>query len=304
MMRPLHSRSGFTLVELMVAAGMVVIFGSMAYVLLQSGLNLYARSFALNSSNELARNTLDRMTRDIHEAIERPVLVDNAGAKVALSSTPVSTAGVKFRKYAGGPFRLPLAVSATTLSVNLALQADDPMPRVGQFLVIPASTLNGLPQDVYARIAAVSPAAPATSSTPVVTLASTAGSFMNPKAGGGTVAPADTAGYLVEEVAYLVATPPAPAPAVPELRFYPRAMSVAVDGWSAFDSKANYAVLTPNMASNPAPFTMASGDRALALNLSVKDDTYSNRVKSAFTKSMSIGVTGAPHKIPYKTLGL
>ena len=40
------------------------------------------------------------------------------------------------------------------------------------------------------------------------------------------------------------------------------------------------------------------------LTLQVQDDKYSNRVRSAFTKSMSIGATGAPHKIPYKTLGL
>ena len=303
-MKTARLHRGFTLVELMVSAGLVAIVGGVGYVLLQSGLNLFARSYALNASNELARITLDRMTRDIHEAIERPALVDNTGAKVTLGAVPVSAAGTRFRKYAAGPFRVPGSVNASGTSIPLSLQAGDSMPRVGQFLVIPASVLNGLPQDVYMRISDVSPAAPAISSSPVVMLSARAGSFMNPAAASGTVSPADTAAYLVEEVAYIVATPPAPAPPVPELRFYPQALSVAADGWSAFDNKANYTVMTPNMSANPEPFTMGSGDRALAVNLQVQDDKYSNRLGSAFTKSMSIGVAGEPHKIPYKTLGL
>ena len=291
----------FTLVELMVACGCLTVFGAIIYVLSLTGMNLFVRSYAMNQSNDMARLTVDRLARDVYQALEAPSLVDDAGAKVSISSTPVSAAGIKFRKFIGGPFKIPNALAAGATSIQLNLQASDPMPRVGQFLIIPASTLNIVPQDVYLRITAVSPAAPATSTTPTVTFASTAGSFMTPTASTGNLAAANSVGYLAQEIAYIVVTP---SGGVPELRFYPRAMSVATDGVGTFNNKVSFALITQNLIGSTTPFSTALGDRSLSVLLKTQDDTFTNRIKSTFTKSLTIGATGAPHKIPYRTLGL
>ena len=289
--------------ETMVAASLTAMAAGVVYVLLQTGLNLFSRSYTINRSNDLARHTLDRFTRDLHTSIEPPTLIDANGAAVSLSAVSTNAAGVRFRRYISGPFRIPNNVLATATTVGLTLQATDPMPRIGYSLVIPASTLNVLPQDVYARITNVNPPDPQ-ATTPTVTLAGPIGSFMSPAAASGTVVPADSIGYIVQEVAYVVTTPPAPAPQVPELRLYARAMSVATDGSTAFHTKDNYAVFTPNMTVTPTPFTMALGDRALAVSFTAQDTRFANRITSSFTKSLTIGPTGQPQKIPYKSLGL
>jgi type II secretory pathway pseudopilin PulG len=304
-MLPRFSKScrGFTLVEMSIAAACVVIAGGTAFVLLQSATTLFLSGHAANRSNQLAYLTMDRLTRDVHSSIEIPALVDGTGTALTLTgSAPVSAAGIKFRVYSGGPYRIPAATAATATAIGLALQPGDAMPGAGQLLAIPAVSVNGIRQDVYARVASVSPAPPATSTTPTVTLTGTLGSFTNPTAASGTLVPADSAAHVVNDIAYIVVTPPLPA--TPELRFYPRAMSVAVDGATAFNNSSNYVVITVDMTASPLPFSMAIGDRAVSVTLSVQDTTNSNRVKSAFMKNFSIGSPSVPVRIYNRSLGL
>jgi hypothetical protein len=106
----------------------------------------------------------------------------------------------------------------------------------------------------------------------------------------------------VNDVAYIVVTPPGPG--TPELRFYPRAMSVAVDGTSTFNDPANFIVVTANMAASPQPFSMALGDRGVAVSLTVEDTAYSNRVGSTFMKYFTIGSPTLPVRLYNRSLGL
>lgn len=292
-------RRGFTLVEMAIAAACVVIAGGTAFVFLQSASTLFLSGHAANRSNQLAYLTMDRLARDVHSSIEIPALTDADGATITLTgSLPVNAAGIRFRIYAGGPFQIPSATAASSMAVTVKTQASAQMPRVGQLLAIPAVPVSGLPQDLFARVAAVDPPA----ATIGITLTGTLGSFSTPTVASGAFVPANAMAHVVNDVAYIVVTPVATG--VPELRFYPRAMSVAADGAAVFNDPANFVVVTANMAASPQPFAMAIGDRGVAVNLTVQDAEHSNRVKSTFMKNFTIGSTAAPVRLYPRSLGL
>lgn len=292
-------RRGFTLVEMVIAASCVVIAGSVAFTLLQSASTLFLSGHSANRSNQLAYLTVDRLTRDVHSSIEVPTLVNADGAPITLTgTTPVSAAGIRFRVYAGGPFRIPVATAATATVVGLATQTGSGLPRAGQLLAIPSVMTAGIPRDLFARIASVSTASP---TAPSVTLEATLGSFASPAVGSGPLVEAGSLAHVVNDVAYIVVTPPG---GTAELRYYPRAMSVAANGATAFNNPANFTVVTANMTATPQPFAMALGDRSLSVSLTVQDVRHSNRVKSAFMKNFTIGSSGGPVRIFPRSIGL
>jgi len=281
-----------------IAAACVVIAGGTVFVFLQSATMLFLSGHAANRSNQLAYLTMDRLARDIHSSIEIPALVDATGAPITLTgSAPVSAAGIQFRIYEGGPFQIPNATTADSTTVTVNTQASTQMPVAGQLLAIPSVPVNGIPQDMFARVASVVPSSP----TAAITLTGALGSFTNPTVATGPLVAANTLSHVVSDVAYIVVTPASTG--IPELRFYPRAMSVATDG-AAFSDPTNYSIVTANMAASPQPFSLAIGDQGVAINLTVQDTTNSNRVQSSFMKNFSIGSTAAPVRIYVRSIGL
>ena len=132
-------RRAFTIVELAIAGACVSIAGGAVFVLLQSATNLIISGHSANRSNQLAWLTMDRLTRDVHSSIEIPTLLNGSGAPVALAgATPVSSAGIKFRSYTGGPFRIPADTDATATTVSLVLQPGTAMPRPGRRICSPS----------------------------------------------------------------------------------------------------------------------------------------------------------------------
>jgi type II secretory pathway pseudopilin PulG len=292
-------RRGFTLVEMAIAAACVVIAGGTAFVFLQSATTLFLSGHAANRSNQLAYLTMDRLARDVHSSIEIPALADADGATITLTgSAPVNAAGIRFRVYAGGPFQIPTATTADSTTVTVKTQASALMPRAGQLLAIPSVPVNGLPQDLFARVATVAPPA----ATIAITLTGPLGSFASPTVASGAFVPANAMAHVVNDVAYIVVTPVSSG--IPELRFYPRAMSVAADGAAVFNNPANFVIVTANMAASPQPFSMAIGDRGVAVSLTVQDTADSNRVKSDFMKNFTIGSASAPVRIYARSIGL
>src|SRR5258708_7361214 len=98
--------AAFTVAEMVVAVGVLMLLGMAFFEVLQSGLTLSAKNTAVNAAHEEARMGVLRLTRDIHAAISVPQLRDN-GLNVA-SSDPVSgvaptSAGVSFQNIAAGP---------------------------------------------------------------------------------------------------------------------------------------------------------------------------------------------------------
>ena len=291
-------RRGFTLVEMAIAAACIVIAGGTAFVFLQSATTLFLSGHSANRSNQLAYLTMDRLARDVHSSIEIPALTDADGATITLTgSAPVNAAGIRFRLYSGGPFQVPTATPADSSTVTVKTAATTQMPKPGQLLAIPSVPVNGTPRDLFARVTSVDPPA----ATITITLAGTLGSFASPTVSTGPFVPANAMAHVVNDVAYVVVTP---ASGIPELRFYPRAMSVAADGAAVFNNPANFAIVTANMAASPQPFAMALGDRGVAVCLTVQDTTNSNRVKSIFMKNFTIGSTAAPVRIYTRSLGL
>jgi hypothetical protein len=283
---------------MVIAAACVVIAGGTVFVFLQSATMLFLSGHAANRSNQLAYLTMDRLARDVHSSIEIPSLVDATGATITITgSAPVSAAGIRFRIYAGGPFQIPSATTADSATVTVNTQASAQAPVAGQLLAIPSVPVNGVPQDVFARVASVAPS----TTTATITLTGPLGGFTTPTVASGPLVSAGTFSHVVNDVAYIVVANASTG--IPELRFYPRAMSAATDG-AAFSDPANYAVVTANMAASPQPFALAIGDQGVAINLTVQDATNSNRVQSSFMKNFTIGSSTAPVRIYIRSIGL
>src|SRR5678816_2533962 len=101
-----QSEGAFTVAEMGVAVGVLMLLGVAFFQVLNSGLILSAKNTAVNAAHEEARVGVLRMTRDIHAAVSVPQLRDN-GFNV-ISPDPVSgvaptAAGVSFQNVASGP---------------------------------------------------------------------------------------------------------------------------------------------------------------------------------------------------------
>ena len=296
MRAPRHIRA-FTLLEVVLASGLIAMLGGLVVFALQAGTQLYAKNYSINHSHTGARNLLDRLTRDIHMSVELPQLVDSLGAKLPIRAQATPASGIRFRKYVAGPLRIPSPVPASAMSLALALKSSDPMPQVGDLLAIPSSASNPLPHDLFIRITAVTGAG---GLNPTLGFASPLGNALSPAKTTGNVALADSAAHVVRELAYVVAQ----GARGPELRYYPRAMSAGADGLAAFQNPSNYTVLVADMSGCSQPFSEALGDRALAVTLKVTENRFSARLLNGDLKAFQIGESARPHRIPYKTLGL
>ena len=91
---PSISRAAFTLAEMMVALAIFSIGMSVAYPFLVSELNLYARNFSINKSNNSLRYSLQSLKRDIDMAIEPPVLATYTGSGSTAALTPMNSAAI------------------------------------------------------------------------------------------------------------------------------------------------------------------------------------------------------------------
>ncbi len=86
-------RAAFTLMELMVAVGILAVGTSILYPFLVTEMNLYARNFSINKSNNSLRYSLQMLKRDIDMAIEPPTLATYtvSGSTASLTPLPAST---------------------------------------------------------------------------------------------------------------------------------------------------------------------------------------------------------------------
>ncbi len=160
-MRRYRSETGFKLAELMVAVGIFVLGGGVAYPLLVGDLSLYVRNFSLNKSDNSLRYSLQKLKQDIDMSIEPPTLVNysvsgSAGVLTPQSSSTVSAPGILLWVSLGPSYDMqPTSPSNTSVSVtstitlnrrvNTTASASDPfpsspMPQIGDRLVIMSPT--------------------------------------------------------------------------------------------------------------------------------------------------------------------
>jgi hypothetical protein len=93
-------KAGFTLAEVMIGLLCFVVIGGVVYLLLNSGMILYAKNMSVNTAHEDTRRAINRLLRDIHASVSVPQLIDGFNADGTLqvhSSNTTGAAGVSFQ---------------------------------------------------------------------------------------------------------------------------------------------------------------------------------------------------------------
>lgn len=113
-----HQR-GFTIVEVMMATGLMTIVGGMIFVVLNSGMNLYAKNTAVNAAHQQARSGVDQMLHTVHGSVSIPQLVDTTLAAIPAPGVGPA-AGISFQRFEAGPFPVIAnsLASSTTIDLN------------------------------------------------------------------------------------------------------------------------------------------------------------------------------------------
>ncbi len=159
--RRFRSRAGFKIAELMVAVGIFVLGGGIAYPLLIGDIGLYARNFSLNKSNNSLRFSLERLKQDIDMSIAPPWLVDyrvsgSAGVLTPKLATDASANGILLWVNLGPAYDMQgsgqngTGSVPVTNTITLNRQASAPMPQINDRLVImsPTPYSDGMPETV------------------------------------------------------------------------------------------------------------------------------------------------------------
>ena len=142
-MKPSHAhikpRSGFTLIEVLVAVAVFALAMGVLVALIRSGLVLYAKNSAVNIAHQQARQALDRIEKDIHDAMSLPALID---ASRTLVDGVGPAEGVSFIRQAG-PTCIVAADALANQNVVQVSGLGSYVPQVGQRLLIPTYQIEG-----------------------------------------------------------------------------------------------------------------------------------------------------------------
>lgn len=262
-----RSTSAFTLVEMIVAAGIVAILGAVMFTILSMGMTLYAQNVAINQTHAGSLVSGEKLLFKMAAAAETPVLVDDAGAAVSGNGP---AAGVRFFYPASSlAYPVPSAVAATAMSFTITKSASQPAPQVGDKMAL--SDLG-----FSAAITSVSSAG----SSYTVGFASAVGNGFSPVKTSGTVIPANSKGFLLNPSAFIsVGT---------VLRYYTRALSVAQNGASTFNDPARFdqtATLLPvGTQTNCFPFRyLDAGRRSIDVSMRVRVAAQGGRISDFYT---------------------
>jgi hypothetical protein len=203
--------AAFTLAELMLATA---IFAGVTVALMtfsQTSLRLFARNLSVNHSHEAVRTADLQMLRDLHDSASAFRLMSFNGTTYSDLDPAVTTDvdkltqklvsargnGVRFRRLAGGPYKLTANTTAasTNLTFDFSVGTSLPyVPQVGDKVVIPVISREF-------AITAVPTVPTAGSRTGTVTVSATGGiGFTFDTTTAGNV----TTGYFYREVAYSV----------------------------------------------------------------------------------------------------
>jgi len=145
--RTLFHKAGFTLGEMMVSVLCFILAGGIVFLLLNSGMILYAKNMSMNTAHQDTRRSMNRLLRDIHASVSVPYLIDanfNAVSPQPYdgSGNPTGTPGVCFQLVAQGPNYVWKDPSASSL-IMIYDGGNHPAP--GQRLIIP---LWGIEADI------------------------------------------------------------------------------------------------------------------------------------------------------------
>jgi len=127
-----RTRSAFTLAETMVVCGLTVIAGGMAFIVLNTGLTLFAKNTAVNVAHQEARMAMLKMEQELHSAVAPLQFIDEDGSTV---SGNAPAAGVQFRLFSAGPFKVASDAAAGQKNITVDLGTNF-QAKAGQRLII------------------------------------------------------------------------------------------------------------------------------------------------------------------------
>ena len=284
-MRPSSSRSSrhaaFTLTELMVAIAIFAIGGGVVYPLLSGDIQLYARNFSINKSDNSLRYSLQMLKRDINMGIEPPQLMTytssgNTGTLTAASGTAVSAQAILIWVNLGPAYELPNPVTPAS-GIMLTTTSPAPTVQVGDRLVIenPAPYSTGMP-DAKATCGAVmqAPGRRITAVNNVTTTATTTTLTVNldlttALPSGITIAGSQSASqsaYIVREVAYVANTlnNASGSPVERDLIYYPTTANMSSSRLLVRDLDPLPQEIDPNTSATIQPFNFYGGRSSLS----------------------------------------
>ena len=123
--------------------GITVIVGLMIFLVLNSGMVLYAKNTSINTAHQQARAGVDQMLQNIHSSVSIPQLVDATLKPIAIldgSGNPATAPGISFQSFSAGPF--PVVVGASATDTSITLYCPGYTPPVGARLNIPSHNIE------------------------------------------------------------------------------------------------------------------------------------------------------------------
>ena len=310
-------RAGFTLTEMMVAVGVFVVGGAVAFPFLSGDVNLYARNFSINKSNNSLRYSLQVLKRDIDMSIEPPLLMSytvsgGVGSFTPLASTATSAQAMITWVNLGPAYQMlpasgasgPIKPSAgIVLNRHIGTSGTEeltaPLPQVGDRLLFmnPSPYSTGMPETVLMngvsvvkpgrRITQVTPATdpalPATPSTSFTVLIDGTNPLPTDGSGNCTIQ-GNNSVYIFREVAYAAYTvnDTAGNPVERQLRYYPSTATLTNPQVITHDLDPIPQEIDTNTGVVAQPFNFYGSGRGnltpLSVNLPIRAVDYAHAV--------------------------
>jgi prepilin-type N-terminal cleavage/methylation domain-containing protein len=266
---PFAAAAGFSLVEMMVTMAVSAIVGLMVFLVLNSGMVLYAKNTAVNSAHQQARSGVDQMLAYLHSSVSIPELTDTnlqQVSEVDASGNAAPAAGLSFQTFYAGPY--PVVVNANDTDTSVTLYCPGYVSASNTRLNIPSHDIE---YDISSTAAAGSNlkfnlSTPATGIGTAITISGT-----GIEGGSGTTY--IITAFITKRMSYAVIGS--------ELRFFPT------------NNLASYKVITRNVIT-PKPFTIPvlptgglQNRFIAAVNLSTVDPQFTNRGYAAVNMFVS-----------------
>ncbi len=220
----LRSRRAFSLAEMLIGMIIMSVVAGMAYLVLNTGLVLYAKNFALNHTHREGRQVFEKICSKIHDTSCSPDLVD-ANGEILSGTGPAAGVRLTLRNPSGW-YVLPSNVLATSTTVSINMLNGQQAPKRTDLVVVPSLGFQGEVLSVTG-----------TGSSTVVKLTTAAGNcLLRPIASGNAIttaaSPNETRALILNRIAYVAVGS--------DLRYYPMAMRVSVDGTNTFNAATSY----------------------------------------------------------------
>ncbi len=259
-------RSGSTLPEMLVTVAILTLVGLMVFLVLNTGMVLYAKNTAVNSAHQQARAGVDQMLTNLHSSVSIPQLTDanlQPVPELDGSGQPAPAAGISFQTFNAGPF--PVVLDASSTSTSIVLQCGSYVPPANARLNIPS---HGIELDVVSSLL-IGSNRKFVFASPIGTDVDVAASGIEGQSGVSYIITA----FITTRLSYSVVST--------ELRYYPT------------NNLATYKVVTRNIIS-PKPFTVPilpggglQNRYVAAVNLSTVEPNFTQRGYAAVNMFIS-----------------